>query len=85
MDQALVKRRLMSRAAEVSKRQYDRAYQAEIINLMHEPQFSEKVKQHNWRNYIDDEVQVIWASLSEQARLALFINAEIRAGSEEWD
>ena len=85
MDQVLVKRRLMSRAAEISGRTYDRQYQSEIINLMHEPQFENKTKQHNWRNHIDTEIQAIWASLSEQARIALYIDAEAKAGSEEWD
>lgn len=85
MDQVLVKRRLMARAAEVSNCTYDREYQSTITNLMHEPQFEKKVKQHDWRNYIDDEVQAIWSSLLMQARIALYINAESMTESEIWD
>ena len=85
MDESLVKRRLMSRAADVSDRKYNRPFQNEIMDKMHDPQFASLVKQHNWRNYIDEEIQQIWNSLSETARLALFINAEKQAGREIWD
>jgi|2_EtaG_2_1085320.scaffolds.fasta_scaffold01094_7 hypothetical protein len=85
MDEALVKRRLMSRAAAVSGRIYDRLFQNDILEKMCDPQFVNRVKQHDWRNYIDEEIQQIWNSLSESARLALFITANKQAGKEEWD
>ena len=85
MDQVLVKRRLMARAAEVSNCTYDREYQSTITNLMHEPQFEKAVKVHDWRNYIDPEIQAIWSSLLIQARIALYISAETQAEREEWD
>jgi len=85
MDDVLVKRRLMARTAEVMGRQYDREFQSWVINLIHDPQFQRRNKQHDWRNYIDSEVQLIWNHLPESSRLALVINAETQAGKEEWE
>lgn len=84
MEDVLVKRRLIARAAEVSGVAYDRSFQVDIIDRIHDPQFQSHV-QHDWRNYIDDEVKLIWNHLTESARLALFVNAEIQARKEEWD
>ena len=83
MDPVLVKRRLMSRAADISDSQYDRKFQTDIINLMYEPQWTSRTKMHDWRNYVDKEIQLVWSFLSEQARLSLYINAEVQARREE--
>ncbi len=42
-------------------------------------------KVHNWRNYIGEQTQLIWASFTPQQRLALAIDADELAGREEWD
>ena len=40
---------------------------------------------HDWRTYIDDGLRALWASISEDARLAAFAIANRQAQLEEWD
>jgi hypothetical protein len=82
MDQTIIKRRLMARAAEVKGVPYNRQFQIDIISLMHDPQWSARAEAQDWRAYVDKEVCEVWASFSEQARIAIFINAETQASRE---
>jgi len=82
MDQALVKKRLISRAADVTGRQYDRAFSVEIINLMHEPNFQDRT---GWKSAIDEELIAVWHSFPDQSKLALYITAVIATKTEEDD
>jgi hypothetical protein len=40
---------------------------------------------HNWRNYIPECVQDMWADLPEEARVIAWAMAEDIAGREEWE
>lgn len=40
---------------------------------------------HNWHNYIPDDLQAVWAQLSEETRAALFVVAQLLADNEEWE
>lgn len=79
MDQAIIKRRLIARAAEVKRVNYDRKFQIDIVALIHDPQWGAAQNSSDWRFHIDEEVKEVWASFSEQARLAMLINAESEA------
>lgn len=39
---------------------------------------------HDWRNYVGDATQSIWASLTDQQRAAIALDASSRADLEEW-
>ncbi len=56
-------------------------YKKDIKN----PNFENKGRVHNWRNYIDDEIKSLWYLLSEDAKLIAYIQAKRSAYNEEWD
>jgi hypothetical protein len=49
------------------------------------PEWSAQKKIHNWHNYVDDQVRVLWFSLSDEVRQKLAINFNNIADQEEWD
>ena len=49
------------------------------------PEWDKAGKVHDWRNYISEEVQVLWLALSLEVRAALARQAEDVASNEEWD
>lgn len=40
---------------------------------------------HNWRSYIGPRVRQLWASLNDDMKIALALDADEIAGNEEWD
>ena len=40
---------------------------------------------HNWRNYISEEVQAMWATFTAEQKRALARQADAQASAEEWD
>ena len=40
---------------------------------------------HDWKNYIDKDIRLIWQMLSGEERYMAFLTAEKRADAEEWD
>ena len=46
--------------------------------------FADKSQVHNWENYITFEMKKKWKTLTEDARLAMFIMAYSQAENEEW-
>jgi hypothetical protein len=52
---------------------------------LREPKFEEAGRVHEWRNYVPDEIQALWAQLSDEARGAVYFVAEEAAGREDWD
>jgi len=57
----------------------------QIFDIFFNPEFEKKSRVHDWRNYIDTYFQERWHSLPIETRLILFINAERRADSEQWE
>ncbi len=49
------------------------------------PKWEKTRKRHDWRNYIDDDVQAIWGELPLEARLIAYIQAEKQADEEDWE
>lgn len=47
--------------------------------------WDEDGKVHNWRNYIGERTRLIWAALPEDVRIALALDADDRAGLEDWE
>ena len=50
-----------------------------------EPEWSAAGRVHDWRNYINDEIKLMWESFSLTQRAALSRQAEEIASCEEWD
>ena len=40
---------------------------------------------HNWRNHVGEQVLAIWDEIPFAIRLAIAMDAEVKAGNEEWD
>lgn len=40
---------------------------------------------HNWRNYVTDEVRLIWDRLSEESRAVAYVQAVQESRGEFWD
>lgn len=49
------------------------------------PDFKNKSKVHDWRNYVPFDWQKNWEQLTERERKIIFVMAEIQADKEEWD
>lgn len=54
-------------------------------DFLNNPDFENKSKVHDWRNYIPLDIQSIWLSLSEETRLIAAYMAERQADREDWD
>jgi len=50
-----------------------------------EVDFSAKSRVHDWRNYVSDELIMIWKSLTERERYFIYVMAQDRADLEDWD
>jgi len=57
----------------------------QVAHQLREPDFKNKRRVHDWRNYIDAVLQPIWGELSLEARFIAFILAETQASKEEWE
>lgn len=40
---------------------------------------------HNWKNHVGENVRALWNTLSDEVRLAIAHDAEVKAGNEEWE
>jgi hypothetical protein len=40
---------------------------------------------HNWRNYIGENTRAIWATLTQEQRVAIATDAVVQAMREDWD
>lgn len=40
---------------------------------------------HNWRRYVGERTRKVWTRLSYEVRLAIALDADDRAGMEDWD
>lgn len=50
------------------------------------PQFETNTgRVRNWRNHVPTELRKIWATLSAEARLCVYIMAVEQANKEEWE
>lgn len=49
------------------------------------PDWSDKNRVHNWKNWVSDEVQQIWDSFTDEQKSAIGRMAEDRAASEIWE
>lgn len=54
------------------------------INL-DKPEFENRTKAHDWRNYVPDEWVKDWDSLTEREKRIIAVMAETQADKEEWD
>ncbi len=49
------------------------------------PQWDAVTLVHDWRNYINGELQAMWHTFTEEQQKAIALNAEEQAAGEEWD
>lgn len=49
------------------------------------PDWSERRRVHNWKNYINQAVRDIWNSFTPEQKKILSDNAQDQAEKEEWD
>jgi hypothetical protein len=40
---------------------------------------------HNWRNYISEEIRLMWDTFTDEQKAALFRQATESADAEEWE
>ena len=40
---------------------------------------------HNWHNHVPDHLADLWETLSDDARVAVYVLAKIQSDNEEWD
>lgn len=58
----------------------------EVLNTLLCPEWDKARRMYDWRNHVSLEVQDIWPRLSQDARLAVFLQANVEAYDEEgWD
>lgn len=59
-----------------------------LSNVPHdwsEPDWEKLNKCHEWKRYVDSEVQELWGTFSDEQKQALAQNYQGVADSEEWD
>jgi hypothetical protein len=49
------------------------------------PEWNKAGRVHDWRNYINKELQNMWPEFTNDQQRALFVNANELASKEEWD
>jgi len=49
------------------------------------PEWDKAGRVHEWKNYISEEVQAMWATFTDAQKQALARQAEETASREEWD
>jgi hypothetical protein len=54
------------------------------VNDYINPDWSDKNRVHNWKNYISDEMKAMWNSFTDAQKIAIGKNAEGTAGEENW-
>ena len=49
------------------------------------PNWKDETPVHNWHNHVNDEVQALWGTFTEQQKAALAIGFQKKADCERWD
>ena len=49
------------------------------------PDWTDKNRVHNWKNYISKEMKEMWDSFTDEQKIAIGENADDMAGDERWD
>jgi len=61
-----------------------RGYSAhEVLIFLCNPEFAKADRIHNWRNYVPDEIIMLWDNLGEEARMVAYVIASEQA-DKEW-
>lgn len=60
----------------------DREWFDEQVN---NPNWKEKGRVHNWRNYISDSIKKSWHSIPIEAKYVFVIMGEEKSSNEDWD
>jgi hypothetical protein len=55
----------------------------ELIDIEN-PKFEEKIKVHDWRNYVPYDWQINWFEFTERERQIIAVMAETQADKEDW-
>ena len=72
-DQA--RKKLLSKAAEILGRRYDRAFISEFQDELNVPQFEVYLDSQNWQHHVPTEIQELWHFLDEFARITVWMIA----------
>lgn len=57
----------------------------DVLEAIADPQWENRNKVHDWRTHVKSSIQDLWQHLSLDARIALYLDAAVEAGWEEWD
>lgn len=49
------------------------------------PDWKQKGRVHNWRNYISDSIKKSWDTIPIEAKYVFVIMAEEKSSDEDWD
>ena len=58
---------------------------SKLYDALLEPDFEEKNRIHNWKNYIPSQFKKVWPELTIEIKLSFYIMAELQASAEDWD
>jgi hypothetical protein len=50
-----------------------------------DPDFGSGGRVHNWRNYVGERTEAVWSTFTREQKIALYKDADDRAGNENWD
>jgi hypothetical protein len=50
-----------------------------------DPDFVNTSRVHDWRNHVGEHTEAIWHTFTREQKVALYRDANWRAGLEEWD
>ena len=50
-----------------------------------EPVWADADRIHDWRNYVNEELQRLWPTFNPEQKRAIAMNAEDIASREHWD
>ncbi len=56
-----------------------------ILNELDNPGWNSGGRIHNWKNYVDKEIQIIWPMLTKNERIIIAFYALEKADNEDWD
>lgn len=56
-----------------------------LHDILYQPDFDSAKTTCDWRNYVDDDVLVVWEYLGLEARLVAYLQAKNLANAEEWE
>lgn len=67
-----------------TKPRYDN-YNPPLPKDYFDPNWQSAGRVHEWKNYINEELQDIWGGFTDQQKRAIARNAEEVASKEDWD